>query len=215
MYYEGDWDQALAQIADLIAEIESRRPHELHGVGQSLGASAHPRCARRRGRSGRRRGALARPSPGSRRTPSCCTRRWPAWPPSGRRSATWKRPLRLVDELFDELAGTSDSGVRLLADRGRLRARPARARRRARRGARPDQGALAVGRGRTRIRLRRASSAAADILAEIGSKPDEAYARLRSGNEADVRRALDFYRSVGATRYLDEGESMLATSRSA
>jgi class 3 adenylate cyclase/tetratricopeptide (TPR) repeat protein len=56
---------------------------------------------------------------------------------------------------------------------------------------------------------------AADILAEIGSKPDEAYARLRSGNDADVRRALEFYRSVGATRYLDEGESLPATSRSA
>ena len=58
-------------------------------------------------------------------------------------------------------------------------------------------------------------AAAADILAGIGSKPDEAYARLRSGNDADVRRALEFYRSVGATRYLDEGESMLPTSRSA
>ena len=39
--------------------------------------------------------------------------------------------------------------------------------------------------------------------------------RLRSGTDADVRLALEFYRSVGATRYLDEGESMLATSRSA
>jgi hypothetical protein len=56
---------------------------------------------------------------------------------------------------------------------------------------------------------------AAEILAGIGSKPDEAYARLRSGSDADVRRALEFYRSVGATRYLDEGESMPATSRSA
>jgi tetratricopeptide (TPR) repeat protein len=53
---------------------------------------------------------------------------------------------------------------------------------------------------------------AAEMFAEIGSKPDEAYARLRSGEELEVRRALEFYRSVGATRYLDEGERMLARS---
>lgn len=51
---------------------------------------------------------------------------------------------------------------------------------------------------------------AADMLGEIGSKPHEAYVRLKSGMEPEVRRALDFYRSVGATRYLAEGEAMLA-----
>ena len=45
--------------------------------------------------------------------------------------------------------------------------------------------------------------------------PEAAYVRLKSGIELEVRRALEFYRSVGATRYLDEGESMPATSRSA
>jgi class 3 adenylate cyclase/tetratricopeptide (TPR) repeat protein len=57
--------------------------------------------------------------------------------------------------------------------------------------------------------------AAAEIFAEIGSRPDEAHARMRSGVESEVRRALEFYRSVRATRYLDEGEALLATSRSA
>jgi class 3 adenylate cyclase/tetratricopeptide (TPR) repeat protein len=51
---------------------------------------------------------------------------------------------------------------------------------------------------------------AADIYAEIGSLPDEADARLSSGREDQVRRALDFYRSVGATRSIREGEAMLA-----
>jgi hypothetical protein len=62
---------------------------------------------------------------------------------------------------------------------------------------------------------------AADIYAECGSLPDEAFARLR-GAEALIREgrlaqgdeqllpALAFYRSVGATAYLREGEALLA-----
>ena len=46
---------------------------------------------------------------------------------------------------------------------------------------------------------------AAELYAEIGSVPYEADARLRSGRADQVRRALDFYRSVGATRYIARG----------
>jgi tetratricopeptide (TPR) repeat protein len=57
---------------------------------------------------------------------------------------------------------------------------------------------------------------AADILAEIGSLPDEAYARLRAGEallaagrriegSAELDRALSFYRSVGAAAYVRRG----------
>jgi class 3 adenylate cyclase/tetratricopeptide (TPR) repeat protein len=46
-------------------------------------------------------------------------------------------------------------------------------------------------------------TAAADLLAEIGHRPAEAYARLRTGGE-NLPRAIAFYRSVGATRYLRE-----------
>ena len=53
---------------------------------------------------------------------------------------------------------------------------------------------------------------AADVYGEIGSLPDEADARLRSGREDQIRRALDFYRSVNATRYIREGEALLAAS---
>jgi tetratricopeptide (TPR) repeat protein len=52
---------------------------------------------------------------------------------------------------------------------------------------------------------------AADLLAEIGHRPAEAYACLRAGGE-HVHRALSFYRSVGATRYIREAESLLAAS---
>jgi class 3 adenylate cyclase/tetratricopeptide (TPR) repeat protein len=65
--------------------------------------------------------------------------------------------------------------------------------------------------------------AAAEILAEIGSLPDEAYARLRAAEalvaderraEADVQltRALSFFRSVGATVYVQRGEALLAAT---
>jgi tetratricopeptide (TPR) repeat protein len=64
---------------------------------------------------------------------------------------------------------------------------------------------------------------AADILVEIGNLDDEAAARLRAAEkllregrraEADVQlqKALAFFRTVGATRYIREAESLLAAS---
>ena len=64
---------------------------------------------------------------------------------------------------------------------------------------------------------------AAARYAQIGSQPDEAYSRLRAaeslitaGHRADgereLRRAVAFYREVGATRYIGEAEALLAAS---
>ena len=64
---------------------------------------------------------------------------------------------------------------------------------------------------------------AADAYDEIGTRPFAALAALRATQtlveqgrraEADEQllRALAFYRSVGATRYIREGESLLAAS---
>ena len=61
---------------------------------------------------------------------------------------------------------------------------------------------------------------AADIHAEIGARSDEAFARLRAAEalvdagrradaDAQLRQALAFYRSVGATAYVREGEGLL------
>jgi tetratricopeptide (TPR) repeat protein len=63
----------------------------------------------------------------------------------------------------------------------------------------------------------------ADTYATIGSLPDEAQARLRAAEaliedgrraEADdqLQQALAFYRSVGATRYMRQGEALFAAS---
>jgi hypothetical protein len=58
---------------------------------------------------------------------------------------------------------------------------------------------------------------AAEVFAEIGSVPDEAYARLVAAEErgaggAELERALTFFREVGATAYLERGEALLAKS---
>ena len=64
---------------------------------------------------------------------------------------------------------------------------------------------------------------AADVYGEIGARPNEAYTRLRAAaqqlevggrRQADeqLRRALGFWRSVRAARYVRQGESLLAAS---
>jgi len=66
-------------------------------------------------------------------------------------------------------------------------------------------------------------SQAADLFASMGSPTLEAFFRLaaaeslhaagrRALGEAELERALAFYRSVGATAYLEQGESLLAAS---
>jgi len=64
---------------------------------------------------------------------------------------------------------------------------------------------------------------AADLLAEIGSLPHEAYLRLlaaegfvadgrRPEAEAELQRALTFFRGVGATAYVRRGEALLGAA---
>jgi hypothetical protein len=53
---------------------------------------------------------------------------------------------------------------------------------------------------------------AAELFSEIGSRPNEAYARLASGEPSEVRRALEFYRSVDATYFVKRAEALLPAS---
>ena len=66
-------------------------------------------------------------------------------------------------------------------------------------------------------------SRAADLFAAYGSPTHEAEARLcaaeelieagqRAAGEAELQKALAFYRKVGATRYIQQGEALLAAS---
>jgi len=73
----------------------------------------------------------------------------------------------------------------------------------------------------TRALLQRDFVTAADVLYDIGVLNEEALARLRAAEqlvaggrraEADeqLKKSLAFWRSVGATRYIREGEALLA-----
>ena len=53
---------------------------------------------------------------------------------------------------------------------------------------------------------------AAEIFGGMGDRSLESLYRLQSGIEREVQRALEFYRGVGATRYIREGEALLAAS---
>jgi tetratricopeptide (TPR) repeat protein len=64
---------------------------------------------------------------------------------------------------------------------------------------------------------------AADTFGDVGARPEESHSRLRaaetliaSGRRGDgdeqLQRALGFWTSVGATRYIGEGEALLAAS---
>jgi hypothetical protein len=53
--------------------------------------------------------------------------------------------------------------------------------------------------------------AAAEIYAQAGALPDEAFARLRAAGSL-IERALPFFRSVDATAYVREGEALLSRS---
>jgi tetratricopeptide (TPR) repeat protein len=58
--------------------------------------------------------------------------------------------------------------------------------------------------------------AAADMLGEINDRAGEAYARLRAAEEGggieQASRALDFYRSVGASAFIRRAEALLPAS---
>ena len=47
-------------------------------------------------------------------------------------------------------------------------------------------------------------------LRDCGSQLSAAFAKLQTGSDADLRVALDFYRSVGAPYYVRQAETRLA-----
>jgi hypothetical protein len=69
-----------------------------------------------------------------------------------------------------------------------------------------------MARGRACARARGGYVQAAELFSEIGSQPNEAYARLTAGDEANVRSALDLYRSAGAKLYIARAGALLAAS---
>jgi tetratricopeptide (TPR) repeat protein len=218
-YFTGRWGEALRLAQEFVAEAEADSPHYMEGI-----------CREYRGRIRLARGdvagavedsdrelELARVAKDPQVLYPALSFRALALLAAGRAAegaahaedllSGW-RDKRLVSGLgwpfdlavvFDEL-GRSDELVAALAGG-------------------PETSWIAA----ARAFVSREFERAADILAEIGSLPDEAYARLRAGEallaegrriegSAELDRALSFYRSVGAAAYVRRGDAVLAAS---
>jgi len=207
-YYEGRWDETLRGASDFIAECEAGAPHYLESSTRAV--RAFIRLARDEGEAAAadalRAEELARdvkdpqallPALGCRLRVEFELGRFDnaaALADALLEHPAAAAPLPPVIELAWTAArlGTSDA-VRDWLDSIPLRSAW-------------NEAALAILDGEL--------VTAADRFRQIGSLADEAYARLRAGLEGDrtqLERALEFYRSVGARRYIREGDELLAT----
>jgi class 3 adenylate cyclase len=209
-YWSGRWDEG-SQVADaFLAEIESATPHPPGELGCRY-AQAHIRLAR-----DDVAGALA---DGKRAVRGA--RDWPAWGALPFALAAHARILLAAGSPSEagNLVTETLEGWRKLGPISYPYAGPDLAIALVELGRSEELSPVVALSPRSSLWLEAATAfaagdyvRAADLYARIGSLPDEADARLRSGRDAQVRRALDFYRSVGATRYVREGEALLAAS---
>jgi class 3 adenylate cyclase/tetratricopeptide (TPR) repeat protein len=204
-YLEGRWDEALALADEVIAVVDAGTPHYMESVcrgtralirlarGDAAGASADSERSLELGRS------VADPQV--------------IWPALAVRARVLLEggDLRTSRELLDEFEAytsfvTRSSGTAEFAFAAVSSGRAPRIFAAAQEILSTPwiEAADAVCRGEF--------ERAAEVYAGMGSSPDEANARLLSDDETQVRRALDFYRSVGATRYVRKAESLLAAS---
>jgi tetratricopeptide (TPR) repeat protein len=206
-YLTGRWDEAAGLADEFLGEIESGAPHYMES------ACRHARTLMRLAR-GDDPGALAdaeRLLAGDNTDPQV---RQPALGAAARVFMELDRPelanvIRAATELrFYDGPGLPDVAV-VTAEAVALE--PSRVG-----GTRPWAEAA-------RLVLGGDFMGAAEVYAAMGSLPDEADARLRAARslvdagsraeaDAQLQRALAFYRSVGATRYLRQGEALLAAS---
>jgi DNA-binding SARP family transcriptional activator/class 3 adenylate cyclase/tetratricopeptide (TPR) repeat protein len=217
-YWVGEWDDALAATNEFLAEVEAGSPHYQapscystraqirFGRDDSHGALADAERALDLAR-------LAADPQNLYPTLAVCAHLF-------RESGSLNRAARLADEFLSFLRAARGSGA---AETLHMLAWTL----------------SALGRGQQLIEALpgedvpwvHAASAfasgdlrqAADICGDMGTLPEEARDRLwlaqaliaenrRSEADIELRRALAFYRSVGATRYIRIGESLLAAS---
>ena len=218
-YVRGRWHEALAGADEFLAEVEAASPHYLAAACYATRAQIrtrsrrHPWCTRRcvtrhRSRAPRKRPPHAQPDAGVVRT-------------HPRRERSEAQSLALAEEFLAELQAGRDVGAGLsflhvlawtLSAQGR----------------RPELIEVLPRSVSPWVRAAAAFAGddlrgAADICGAMGAVTEEARDRLRLAEalvkqgrraEADIelQRALAFYRSVGATRYIREAEALLAAS---
>jgi class 3 adenylate cyclase/tetratricopeptide (TPR) repeat protein len=209
-YQDGEWDESLARADAFLAEVEAGSPHYQAGGAYSFRAlmrfarddevGALGDAAR-----GCELGALAGDPQASISSLAFCGL---VYDGVGDR----RRVAEITDELLESVTSLPDVGWSVLVSPEFAWL--------ARRSGRDDAFRAVFARQPKYTRWLDAADAisegdligAADVLGEIGARPIEAFCRLQSGFEPQVRQALEFYRSVGATRYIREGEALLAAS---
>ena len=201
-YWRGDWETALARVDEFMAEVEAGSSHY-----------QEPACRWVRVCIALARGDLSGADEDSARNVDLAREQKdlqvlaPALAQRAVALIALGRSAEVSDIVDELLALPLHYSVVHRSRVGADRSRPRRRIRTAGGGQPLDPVALRRARDRGRT-----FEAAADVLAEMGDVADEAYARLRSGNDDQVQRALAFYRSVGATRYIEEGEALLAAT---
>ena len=207
LYFSGRWDEAVELAAELLAEAE-REPH----VGESY---AHQTRALIRHARGDTRGALddARRSLEIARPARDAQILFPAlttWIRLAADNELWPEVEQAAAEVRDELPVHSSVYVPLSINAMWVARRSGLVE--VLRSLREGQRAAPVWVDVGMAILDERYADAATALSEIGDVADEAYARLLTGEPHEVERALEFYRSVGATRYIREAEALLAAS---
>ena len=202
LYVDGQWDDALTLADDLIAEAELE-PH----AGESVARERRALIRHARGDDAgalddiRRTVDLARLV----RDPQTLLPALSGWLRLAVESERWDEVEFVAEELLRELTVASVPSVVLVLDALWV----------ARSGHVPDSLAPALATSqsaplwedvKTAI-LEERYAQAASTLSEIGDVTDEAYARLLAAEPHEVERALAFFRSVGATRYIRAGGS--------
>jgi tetratricopeptide (TPR) repeat protein len=218
-YRLGDWDEALPAIDRQISEIEAGSPH--YSAFQLYGLRAEIRLARG-DLAGARGDAEASLAAGRALEPQALYFALPVAAHVFSHSAADDRAVPLAREHIDDLG----RGVSMQFAMVNLPLLGQAARRLGLAGELDDALENQPGASWTeaiRAYSRGEFAAAAEVLADIGTKPHEADARLRAAEQlvAEGRRAeadeqlhaaLAFYRSVGAAHYVRDCEALLAES---
>ncbi|HEY5659569.1 MAG TPA: AAA family ATPase [Gaiellaceae bacterium] len=209
-YQDGEWDESLARADAFLAEVEAGSPH--YQAGGAYSFRALMRLARddeagavSDAARGCELGALAGDPQASISSLAFCGLVYDSVGDRG-------RVAEITDELLESVTSLPDVGWSVLVSPEFAWL--------ARCAGRDDAFRAVFARQPKYTRWLDAAEAisegdlvgAADVLGEIGARPIAAFIRLQSGFEPQVRQALEFYRSVGATRYIREGEALLAAS---
>jgi class 3 adenylate cyclase/tetratricopeptide (TPR) repeat protein len=213
---EGRWDEALALLDPFIAETETGSPHYLEPMSRVVRTTIRLARGDVTGASADATRALevARPAMDDQVVVPALQARASVLLHEARPSEA----VRLVDEILavgPKIVGAFSYGLPGLAWLARALGRDAQLT------ALLAEGPPVPWTNAARAVATGDSMGAAGILAEIGSKPDEAYARLRAAHElvgagreeeaeAWLDAALAFYETVGAITFLREGGALRA-----